>query len=112
MYPALFPQDSLKEAITFCDVKTGAAGKKRDVSHPPKYEALERRQNVETTVNRKGLSDFGATKALRLGDLVLARSGDKGSNLNVGFFVKSAPQWEWLRSFLSSKNMIELMGED
>jgi hypothetical protein len=112
MYPALFPQDSLKEMITFFDERTGAAGKAEDVGHPPKYEALERRENVETTVNGKALASFGTTKAIRLGDLVLARSGDKGSNLNVGFFVRSAMAWEWLRSFLSSKKMIELMGED
>ncbi|KAF8858665.1 DUF1446-domain-containing protein [Acephala macrosclerotiorum] len=112
MYPALFPQNSLKETITFCDVKTGAINEPVDVGHPPKYELLERRENVPTTYLGKSLSSFGPTKPVRLGDIALARSGDKGSNLNVGFFVRTAKAWEWLRSFLSSPKMIQLMGED
>jgi hypothetical protein len=112
MYPALYSQHSLKEAITILDTEKGAFGKAIDVGHPPKYETLERRENIPTSPNPKQISSFGPTKPIRLGDLVLARSGDKGSNLNVGFFVRSAKAWEWLRSFLSSKKMIELMGED
>lgn len=112
MYPALFPQNSLKETITFCDMKTGAVSESVDVGHPPKYELLERRENDPTTYLGKSLSSFGPTEPIRLGDIVLARSGDKGSNLNVGFFVRSAKAWEWLRSFLSSAKMTQLMGED
>ena len=47
-----------------------------------------------------------------MGDLVLARSGDKGSNLNVGLFVQNSEQWMWFRSFLSLAKFKELMGED
>lgn len=112
MYPALYSQDSLNEAITILDVNTGVGGKAIDVGHPLTYEALERRENIPITVNGRSLSEFGATKSMRLGDLVLARSGDKGSNLNVGMFVCTPKAWEWLRSFLSSKKMVELMGED
>ena len=112
MYPALYLQDSLAESITLLDVSSGIVTKVIDVGHPPKYEALERRENLTTTVNGKALFEFGSTKAVRLGDLVLARSGDKGSNLNCGFFVRTPKAWEWLRSFLSSAKIIELMGED
>ena len=112
MYPALYSQNSLHETITILDKEKGEFGEAIDVGHPPRYEALERRENVPTTSNSRSLSKFGPTKALRLGDIVLGRSGDKGSNLNVGFFVRSPKAWEWLRSFLCSKKMIELMGED
>jgi hypothetical protein len=112
MYPALYKQDSLKETITVIDVMGSEVGKSVDVGHPPRYEALERRENIATTSDGKELSAFGATKPTRFGDVVLARSGDKGSNLNVGFFVRSTRAWEWLRSFLSSEKMVELMGED
>lgn len=94
------------------NVREGTIGKVIDVGHPPKYEALGRRENIETTASPVPLSDFGSTKSMRLGDTVLARSGDKGSNLNCGFFVRSPKAWEWLRTFLSSKKMVELMGED
>jgi hypothetical protein len=112
MYPAIYPQNSLKETITILDATSGAFGKAIDVGHPSKYEELERRENLPTTLRGKPLSEFGETKSMRLGDLVLARSGDKGSNLNVGFFVRTMKAWEWLRSFLSSRRMIELMGND
>jgi hypothetical protein len=55
-----------------------------------------------------GREEFGEfwrdMKRMRLGDVALARLGDKGSNLNIGFFSSSFPllAWEWLRSFLSS----------
>jgi hypothetical protein len=112
MYPALYSQNSLKETITFLEVSSGAVREAIDVGHPPRYEKCERRENVSTTVNGRPLASFGQTRPMRLGDLVLARSGDKGSNLNVGFFVRTPKAWEWLRSFLSSRKMIELIGED
>jgi len=112
MYPALYSQDSLRETISMIDAKESEVETAIDVGHPPKYEALERRENVVVTSNGKALSEFGPTKSMRLGDIVLARSGDKGSNLNIGFFVKSAKAWEWLRSFLSSEKIVALMGED
>jgi hypothetical protein len=112
MYPALYAQNSIQETITLLDPVTGIVGKAIDVGHPPQYEKLERRENVPETVNGRRLEDFGPTKKIRLGDLVLARSGDKGSNPNVGFFVRSAKAWEWLRVFLSSEKMKDLMGED
>jgi hypothetical protein len=112
MYPALFPQDRLSERITFVDVETGVAGEAVNAGHPTQYEALEQRENLPTTINGNAVASFGLTKRMRFGDLVLGRSGDKGSNLNVGFFVSSTKAWEWLRSFLSSEKMVQLMGDD
>lgn len=112
MYPAIYPQNDLQESVTLLDATTGLVDKVIDAGHPPAYEPLERRENVDTTVDGRSLHEFGPTKQTRLGDLVLARSGDKGSNLNVGLFVRSAKEWEWLRAFLSSTRMIQLLGED
>lgn len=112
MYPALFPQSSLPEAITFVDLQTGKLAKAIEVGHPPRYEPMERRENFPVTTAGREVASFGPTSPLRLGDLVLARSGDKGSNLNVGFFVRNAHAWEWLRVFLSTEKLKELLGED
>jgi hypothetical protein len=112
MYPALFSQNQLKETITFCNVQSGAFEAAIDVGHPPRYEPLERRENHPTTLNLVTLSSFGPTTAIRLGDIVLARSGDKGSNLNIGFFTKTSQAYSWLRTFLSTQKLIELMGDD
>ncbi|KAK7425136.1 hypothetical protein QQX98_000050 [Neonectria punicea] len=60
------------------------------------------------------LSRFGQTIRVPLGHKIFARSGDKGSNANIGFFPQDDTQeaWDWLRSFLSTKQMLELLGEE
>ncbi|KAM5347491.1 hypothetical protein ACJ41O_010496 [Fusarium nematophilum] len=70
-----------------------------------------RQENYETT-NPVDLSMFGPTIPVPLGHKVFARSGDKGSNANVGFFPQDASQeaWDWHRSFLTTKRLLELLG--
>ncbi|KAF2269915.1 DUF1446-domain-containing protein [Lojkania enalia] len=58
------------------------------------------------------LSTFGPTKPAPLGYIVLARSGDKASDANVGFFVRREDEWDWLRSFLTINKVKELLGKD
>lgn len=41
-----------------------------------------------------------------------ARAGDKGSNCNVGLFMRNEDEWDWLRSFLSTEKLIELLADD
>jgi hypothetical protein len=55
---------------------------------------------------------FGPTKRSRFGDIALARSGDKGANINIGLFVREEREWPWLRSFLTIGRMKQLMGKD
>jgi hypothetical protein len=70
------------------------------------------------------LSSFGQTTRARLGDIVLARSGDKGGNANIGFFVPTqlpsayaassplyAESWDWLRTYLTIPKLKEMFGE-
>lgn len=79
--------------------------------NPPKYEALAKRDNYDTS-HPRSMSSFGPTRSMRLGDIALARSGDKGANLNCGIFVSKDKLWPWLQSFLSRDTMIKLMGDD
>ncbi|KAH8686104.1 hypothetical protein BGZ60DRAFT_502447 [Tricladium varicosporioides] len=58
------------------------------------------------------LSTFSPTQRMELGRVVYARAGDKGSNCNVGLFARSSSEWPWLRSFLTTERLIELMGEE
>ena len=46
------------------------------------------------------------------GRVVLGRSGDKSSDVNVGFFVRQQDEWDWLRSWLTRVKLIELIGSD
>jgi hypothetical protein len=77
--------------------------------HPPIYQAFGPRASYEA---KDPIKFSGQTLRVRLGDIVLARSGDKGSNLNIGLFVDSSVRWNWLRSYLTITKMQELVGED
>ncbi|KAM5351019.1 hypothetical protein ACJ41O_003742 [Fusarium nematophilum] len=47
-----------------------------------------------------------------LGDLFFARSGDKGGNANVGFWVREPEAYPFARSFLTEARLIELLADD
>ncbi|KAI0573119.1 DUF1446 domain-containing protein [Pyrenophora tritici-repentis] len=57
-------------------------------------------------------SASGNTTRAPLGARVHARSGDKGSNANVGFWVVDDDEYQWLRAFLSIERMKQLLGDD
>lgn len=47
-----------------------------------------------------------------LGDLFFARSGDKGGNANIGFWVRSPAAYPFAQSFLTESRLIGLLGDD
>lgn len=58
------------------------------------------------------LDSFGPTTRVPLGHAVFARSGDKGANVNVGFFfpssknsVRDGEAYTWLSSFLTTDRL-------
>jgi len=106
-YPGIVAQNQLHEQVHFL----GSNPRSFDAGHPSKYEDLAPRRSYETE-QPIDLASFGPTVDKPLGDIALARSGDKGGNVNIGIFVETNEQWEWLRSFLSSSRMQELVGED
>ncbi|TVY47377.1 hypothetical protein LOCC1_G007025 [Lachnellula occidentalis] len=107
-YPAIYPQDSIIEEVIFVN-ENDQLEKPISAGHPPRYEDLENRVSYDT-INPVKFS--GSTRQIRLGDIALARSGDKGSNLNFGLFVQTVKQWDWLRSFMSRAQMRRLLGDD
>lgn len=109
-YPALYPQDSLKCAVNAL-TSNGEVEYREETRHPVKYEKLEPRDNYDTK-DPVELSSFGPTRRARLGDITLARSGDKGGNCNFGIYVRDPEAWPWLRSFLSREKMQELIQGD
>ncbi len=79
----------------------------RLVVGPPRItENLAPRENYDP-VSPRALSSFGSSRIVPFGDIILARSGDKGANVNVGFTPRkiydSAEVWEWLRGFLDER---------
>ena len=110
-YPAIYPQDSLSETITTLSTE-GTTSQVEHAGHPSRYEALDSKRENYDTPSPTSLSTFGPTVPARLGDVALGRSGDKGANINIGFFVRHASHWPWLRTFLSRQRMQDLMGDD
>ncbi|ETI21812.1 hypothetical protein G647_05881 [Cladophialophora carrionii CBS 160.54] len=109
-YPAVYPQSKLKEGVALLSSASGVHDTKTaDAGHPPKYQALSPRDNYEA-LHPVALSSFGPTRKARLGDVVLARSGDKGANINFGVFVRLPHHYPWLQSFFTRQKLQDLIG--
>lgn len=110
-YPCIMPQDEIEEAVHLLE-KGGKVKKTIPVTRPPAYEEWSGKRDSYDTPNPVPLESFGPTKRIPLGDLIIGRSGDKGPNVNVGFFTDRPEVWEWLRNFLTLDRMKELIGKD
>ena len=106
-YPGVVEQNLLQEEVHFLGKQPASF----DAGHPSAYETLSPRRNYETQHPAK-LENFGPTIDRPLGDIALARSGDKGANINIGIFVHTDEEWDWLRSFLTRSQMQALVGDD
>ena len=82
------------------------------ISHPTDTEDFIINQGSSETNSPIDISSLEPTTKAPLGHIVHARSGDKGSDCNVGFFVRNPDEWDWLRSFLTVAKIRELLGED
>jgi hypothetical protein len=108
-YPALYRQDLLDEGVALL-AHDGSDSKRIAAGTPSRHQQPRPRDNYETAspIDIKGFK----TRKARLGDLVLARSGDKGANINIGFFVRNSGHYSWLQAFMTRKRMQALMGKD
>lgn len=61
--------------------------------------------------NEPGSLRHGPTVAVRLGELVDARSGDKGGDANVGVWVRDSTHWPWLRDQFTVDKFRQLVPE-
>jgi hypothetical protein len=110
-YPAVVSQNEIEETVTILGEISAEERIRHSISPPNKTEPLAPRANYET-VNPAVLEIFGLTVNHPLGDIVLARSGDKGGNINIGLFVQTPEQWEWFRSFMTKDRLRSLMRKD
>ena len=109
-YPALYLQNSLKESVALLTAE-GEASKTADAGLPSQYQKPSTRENYETAESTD-LSSFGPTCKARPGDIALARSGDKGANINFGIFVRLPHQYPWLQAFMTRQKLQELIGPE
>lgn len=108
-FPAVISQDELVESINVIDRKDVSGIRTSVVGPPSKTEPIGKRESYETE-NAADLSSFGEAVMAPLGDVALARSGDKGANVNFGVYVHTAEEWDWLRSLMTKAKLQELMG--
>jgi hypothetical protein len=54
---------------------------------------------------------FGPTRRVPLGTIAGARSGDKGGDANVGVWVRTGRQWQWLAHALTVEKLRQLLPE-
>ena len=104
---ALLPQSSVKHV---CHIPH--KGLQISIPAPTETEDFVRSQDSYETANPMDLSSLGPTTKAPLGYIVHARSGDKGSDCNVGFFVRNPDEWDWLRSLLTVEKIRDLLADD
>jgi hypothetical protein len=110
-YPAVVHQKEAPQQVVFLDNGGNPVKESLTVSGaPPVSEPLEKRRNFDPTGDGIG-SDLEKI-TVPLGHVALARSGDKGTNVNIGIFPRDEKAWPWLRLFLTRKRMEILMGDD
>ena len=104
---ALLPQAKIKHACHLPSKKLSIP-----IPHPDDTLDFVRQQETYETKDAIDLGTLGSTTRAPLGHVVHARSGDKGSDCNVGFFVRNQDEWDWLRSLLTVDKIREMMGDD
>lgn len=108
-YPALVSQTEIEESVSLLQDENQWT---RTVVGPPlTTETVQKRDNYDP-LKPQSLSSFEPTVTRPLGDIVLARSGDKGGNVNIGLFVQTQDQWDWFRAFMTRDRLRGLMGKD
>lgn len=107
-YVTLLPQKDIQHRVhlTWTNETLG-------IPPPPQTRVWEKRQPSQpTTGSAVDLLGFGKTVRGPLGWLVHARSGDKGSDCNVGFWVRHQEEWDWLRGLLSVEKIRQLLADE
>ncbi|KAL2062993.1 hypothetical protein VTL71DRAFT_6065 [Oculimacula yallundae] len=102
---ALLPQSDIHQVVLMQD------GKSFRIVPPTETKVFPSQQPSQVSTSVSG-REFGETIRGPLGWLVHARSGDKGSNANVGFWVRHQDEYDWLRTLLSTDTMKELLAKE
>ncbi|CZR65929.1 uncharacterized protein PAC_15829 [Phialocephala subalpina] len=113
-FPGLVPASAAQQRVHFLH-KSEPGGvmdeSAVDICNNPvvtKVCDLPRQVDIQST-NPVQLDLFGDLVMRALGEVVYARSGDKGANVNVGFYCPGdndkQKKWDWLRSFLTTEQL-------
>ncbi|KAF5261536.1 hypothetical protein FOXYS1_7782 [Fusarium oxysporum] len=106
MFPALMPVSAIEHRV---EMSTGASHRIEPPAKTAKYPIVRPSTETHGPVD---ILTFGPTEWAPLGSVVHARSGDKGDNSNVGFFVRNDDEYAWLRNLLTVSKLKQLFGDD
>jgi Acyclic terpene utilisation family protein AtuA len=101
-WPALVPAAVVEHAVVLPDGSS--------VAIPPTL-AGDRRPGESATEPVSAAPPPGPTRRVPLGLVCGARSGDKGGNANVGLWARDPAAYEWLRGYLTTAKLRELLTE-
>lgn len=104
-YVTLLPQRDLQHVVHL-------DGGRAITIDPPAVTRIYPSQQPSQDKTAVATKDFGDTVRGPLGWIVHARSGDKGSNANVGFWVRHQDEYDWLRTILSTKTLKDLLSDE
>jgi hypothetical protein len=94
-WPALIPQIVVPHAVTLPD------GARVDIPPPPLVQDVTEPPPLAHAASGGTMPAFGPTRRVPLGSIVDARSGDKGSDANVGLWVRTDEAFAWLSATLT-----------
>ncbi|RGP68898.1 hypothetical protein FSPOR_5104 [Fusarium sporotrichioides] len=106
MFPALMPVSAIDHRVV---MSTGTKHRVEPPTHTAKYPIVRPSTETHGPVD---MLTFGPIEWAPLGSVVHARSGDKGDNSNVGFFVRNDDEYAWLRNLLTVSKLKQLFGDD
>lgn len=108
-FVTLLPQSDIHHRVHHSD------GTQLDIAPPASSSTQvypEQQPSQTCTDTPADMSRFGNTVRGPLGWIVHGRSGDKGSNANVGLWVRHRDEWDWLRTLLSVDKFKELLADE
>ncbi|KAH7091593.1 hypothetical protein FB567DRAFT_436950 [Paraphoma chrysanthemicola] len=106
-YVTLLPQSAIEHKVHL------ASGETIDIPPPTNTRVYPKHQPSQSiTSNPVSLSSFGATVRAPIGTIIHARSGDKGSDCNIGFWVRYADEYAWLKSLLTVDYIKYLLADE
>jgi hypothetical protein len=105
-YVTLLPQSDMTHNVHTHDKKT------LTIPPPKVTKTYPRQQPNRPWTSSPSTKDFGETVQGPLGWLVHTRFGDKGSNANVGFWVRHQDEYEWMRNLLNTEKIKELLAKE
>ncbi|KAM0225158.1 hypothetical protein ACHAQD_001089 [Fusarium lateritium] len=106
MFPALMPVSAIDHRV---EMSTGVSHRVEPPTKTATYPIVRPSTETHGPVD---MLTFGPTEWAPLGSVVHARSGDKGDNSNVGFFVRNDDEYAWLRNILTVSKLKQLFGDD